>query len=436
MNNILTYSHTEISANSIHKVLRGEARVNIFDFLKLGDITNDVRLLHAYQKSGARNISQFLAKGEDRMRIRNYGKGSEEILHAAIRSFIRDNRNRQITLPGSRIQAANVSSCDTNATYQEVLNSDYPEMILSELEWREWRFKFNQSEYLNDSIYYACLEAKLTWPIQGRWVVKKFRDYTNSSMTDLLGAKNFGVKKLRILIKSFAYLLAGKRKTVLAQSAEKRIEWLQDTIPLNEREKKIVHGRLEELTLQQIGDDLNLSRERIRQLQFHVLFKYRSKIGLDICSEFLDEKQQSIWNRAAKGKSYLPKISPLGIDDLSLSNDERFALFIYAGDRIKDERFSSIISDFFNRRFKQITHYWIDLPYHPSSIEAAIKLVDSEMSHIESPIAFKELCKNLPDTDSELLSIAVQLSNNICSSSGDVTDDSLTLERNERSRHA
>ena len=408
------------------ELLSGSIHVEAFDHLWIGDLSSDVRLANVYENSQCSNISEFLALGEQRMKIKNYGKLSERKLSEALQVYLTNNDNtiKEVAIRDQGLSTYTLNSIDVSL--DSILNSKRPDKLISESTWKRWAQLLIESKLANESIYYACLEIGERWPIRNGWQNKTMEDFCSSSLKELLSTKNFGKKKLRSLIKATAYILSDRRKVILNKSPEERLDWLKNTIPLEEREQEIFDRRFSGDTLDEIGSKLNVSRERIRQIQKIVLFKYRSPLGLQICSEFLDQKQQSIWHSVAKGKLHLPKSTALDIDDLELTNQECFALFVYTGEKVKGERFSAIVAEFFNRRFQQTANHWIDLPYDAFDISAAISLAQSAINRTSTPIAFKELANRLPHIDQGLLRIAIQLSESINSFYGYLVRGRLT----------
>ena len=424
---------TKIESNSSHtsaesvkevteKLLSGDAGVEAFDHLCIGDISSNVRLENVYESSGVTNLSEFFAIGAKRMKIKNYGKLSERRLNEAVQRFL-TNHSHEISSEYVRGVEGNESEA---IDYDNILSSETPEKLISASTWKSWKLKLTDLRVMNEHVFYICQEIGENWPVKNGWQNKTIGDFCSSSLKELLSAKNFGKMKLRALIKAAAYLLTDRRKTILDQSPKERLHWLKNTIQLDKREQEIYVRRSKGETLDEIGRSLDVTRERIRQIQKGILFKYRSPLGLQICSDFLDQKQQSIWHSVAKGKLHLPKSTVLDINGLELTDMECFALFVYTGDKVKGERFSAIVAEFFNRRFQQTANHWIDLPYDAFDISAAISLAQSAINRTSTPIAFKELANRLPHIDQGLLRIAIQLSESINSFYGYLVRGRLT----------
>lgn len=420
---------TESTKQLTAELLSGNTHVEALDHLGIDVITSDARLANVYQYSQSNSISEFLALGKERMKIKNYGKLSERKLEEAIQAFL-SLRDDIIQSRKLKIRVGNENSIPAlkfgDQELEKILTSKTPEKLINNTTWQNWSEILTETKLRDEPIFHACQEIGESWPTKQGWQHKTLRDYTDFTFKELLATKNFGKKKLRTLIKAAIYLLSNRRKTILEKPPEVRLDWLKTTIKLDSREQEIYERRSKGDTLDEIGRSLNVTRERIRQIQKGILFKYRSPIGLKTCSEYLDQRQKRIWNQVAKGKLYLPKSTVLDVNHLELEPNECFALFVYTGEKVKGERFSAIIAEFLNRRYQQTANHWIDLPYSSFDIDVAISLAKSTLTGSPTPIVFKELANRLPHIDQGLLRTAIQLSESINTCSGYLVRGRLT----------
>jgi len=421
---------TSFTRLELEGLLSGDLHLPDLSRISLSQVTKDVRLNNIYDRANVNNLAEFLKFGKDRFSLSGYGKGSEKKLKESLFHFLTQPKSESFNIRQRAGLAYEPSTqplqVSLNFDFDKVLSSKTPEKLINSSVWQAWILRMIDLGYTDEPIFFVCQEIGERWPVKNGWQDRTFEDFCSDSFKDLLSGKNFGKVKLRSLIKAVAYLLSGGREHLSEKTPKEKLIWLKQTTNLNKREQEIFERRSKGETLDEIGRSMNVTRERIRQIQKDILLKYRSPKGLQICSEYLNQRQQAIWHKVAKGKLYLPQSTPLTIEGLGLDEYDCFAIFVYTGERVKSERFSEMVAEFFNNRFKQAGGCWFDLPHDESDVAATIALVRSTVARITTPIAMRELANHLPNISHELLTTAVQLTERVNSYCGYIVHGRLT----------
>ena len=407
------------SRSLAQKLLTGKLTLDLFKNIEISEITSDSRLCSVYHNADVENLEQFLKLGESRFQLRNYGRKSENKLKKAIVHFLEEKFLESVEL--------DLEIPVSDQRLLDIVNSTSPYKSLDELEWKTWTSLLVENKLLDDTIYHLCMETDCNWPFKGNWKDKLIGDYVSSSLEDLLNTKNFGKIKLNSLIKAVAYQLSGKRQRILKLPIEEQLVWLRENIPVDDNLQEILKSRLKGETLEEIGRRQSVTRERIRQLERDTLFKYRSSFGLRVCSAYLEHFQDEIWNRVSKGKLVIPCDHSLNVESVNLDENDIFALYVYYGEKVKGERFSDILKEFLNARFKSAGNSWYNLSYDELDVQTAILLLEAKLQQFSSPIAMSLLFKKVDCLSDEILSLGLELSENLWSYRGYVTSSKLTI---------
>ena len=262
-------------------LLNGRLRIPNFDRMSAYHISDDVRLINCYRKSSSDSLTAFLKMGRNRLIFSQYGASSEKKLRDSLTRYFKNVgiHDIEITRYGKAAVANSVISPSATASediLHEVLNSPNPEWLMTDSIWREWLLRLSEKNLMGARIYELCQEIGAKWPITTDWDKKTIEDFCSYSFSELFDTKYFRKRKLRSLIKAIAYLQTDRQRPVRGMTPEQKLDWLRNKIPLSEREKEIYRRRSRGEILDDISHLMHLTRERIRQIHYLVVSKFRT----------------------------------------------------------------------------------------------------------------------------------------------------------------
>ena len=130
---------TEPAKSLARKLLSGDIHLAAFDNLSISDISDNVRLNNVYNFSGVRNLTDFLALGDQRMQFKNYGKRTEMTLKDGISSYLGKHFEKTQDSSGV-IQPKDITSTPTvrfdDKEVDRILHSENPEKLIDQITWR------------------------------------------------------------------------------------------------------------------------------------------------------------------------------------------------------------------------------------------------------------------------------------------------------------
>ena len=407
----------------VHGLLNGRFRIPVFDRLSALHISDDSRLIRCYRRSSSDSLTAFLKLGRDRLEFRQYGQTSEKKLRDNLTNYIKSVGIHDIEIiDREKVEIPkrvfSTPAIESEEILHAVIKSPTPEWFLNDSVWRQWLSRLKEQNLTGERIYNLCQEMGAKWPKTNPWDKKTIEDFCSYSFSELFNTKYFRKVKLRSLIKAIAYLQTDSKRPIRKKTPEQKLDWLRSRILLNERETEIYRRRSRGEKLQDIGRLMHVTKEYIRQIQNRVFYKFRTPLGLEICSEYLDYRENDIWNTVSEGKRFLSKKGSLTADAVELREKDRFALFVAVGNQVKGEMFSDIIAEFLNQRFKHAFNYWFESPHEAMDFEASVSAVQSKLKQLDSPISIDALTSELPNIDPDLVILAVQSSKSVKSYKG------------------
>ncbi len=395
----------------------------IFDRMSMLHISDDFRLIGCYRRSSSDSLTAFLKLRRDRLKFRQYASTSEKKLRENLTNYINSVGIHDIEITDhGKVEIPKTvflpSATESEEILHAVINSPTPEWFLNDSVWRQWLLRLKERNLTGERLYNLCQEIGVKWPEATPWNKKTIEDFCSYSFSELFNTKYFRKVKLRSLIKAIAYLQTDWKLPIREKTPEQKLDWLRNRILLNEGETEIYRRRSRGENLEDIGRLMHVSKEYVRQIQNRVFYKFRTPLGLEICSEYLDYRQNDIWNTVSKGKRFLSQKGNLTADAVELREKDRFALFVAVGNQVKGEKFSNIIAEFLNQRYKQAFNHWFESPHEAMDVEASVSVVLSKLKQLDSPISIDALTSDLPNIDPDLVMLAVQSSKSVKSYKG------------------
>ncbi len=147
---------------------------------------------------------------------------------------------------------------------------------------------------------------------------------------------------------------------------------------LAERERHVITDRYgmngaPRKTLEAVGQQLNVTRERIRQIERRAIRKLRDKSG-GVMKSYVKNKQQEIYEKLADGKHVVP-FEQLSKQEAALSGEYRLALDIAYG---STKRWLEDVA-------KSISSGWYMFPFMPEDISAWQEKIDEHCKETSLP---------------------------------------------------
>lgn len=306
----MEHKHSDIlNDETIDLLLEGDTSLDLLDAVTISEITQNVRLKNVYERSGARNLSEFLKLGKKRTSMRNYGKTSERLLKSCLKEFLSNSLDRvSANLASTTLLATQASN---QLDYKHLQNELKKSRKIRKNEWRIIRNDLSNSELAKCQISAVAAELDLAWPISPKSEMssKKIGDFLSMSLEQILEMQGFGRKKLIIYLQCVVYLheqLQNEEISSEELGIPERIRRVIRHGRLTEREEKVLRLRFgiqndRKHTLAEIKEFFGVTRERVRQIEMKALKKLRMSRYYKDLSRLLIEKKELIWEQLSDG---------------------------------------------------------------------------------------------------------------------------------------
>lgn len=300
------YTSTASLKELTQELLSGDSHVETFNHLCIEDISNDVRLGNVYNDSQATNVSEFLALGKERMKIKNYGRRSERKLKEGIETYLSHHGNETPLFTQSLREHIGI---DHDSLVVALRKGGNPDRVVSAKVWKEICRDLRKSTLANQKIAPIAAELQLKWPISQKSSLsdKSIIDYLDCNITDLSKLDRFGHKKVKVYVTCVTYLhkLHTEGGTSEPTSLEETISILWENSRLSDREQKVLHLRFgiqeeRKHTLAEIKEHFGITRERVRQIEKKALEKLRMSRRFEDLPDLIIKNKSPIWEQLTK----------------------------------------------------------------------------------------------------------------------------------------
>lgn len=369
-NQIQAANPTEIS-DFAEELLKGNSHHKAFDALELNELSSNVRLLHSYQHSGVRNVSEFLAKGRERMKLRNHGKGSEKILYEAVLTYITE---QPINLLQKQTSLPPPVSVDHSSILDQLKRPCRANDVISGRIWKLMTEELGSSEFAEQLIAPTAAEIDMAWPFSRKssFSDRIVRDFLRYSLSELQNIDRFGKKRVRTYAACVVYLHKLLTDGGLPEdsSLKQTIVRLWQNSRLKDREKKVLHLRFgiqdeRKHTLAEIKDYFSITRERVRQIEKKAIAKLRMSRHFEALPGLVLKNKEKIWEQLTtdsklKKREWMESLE----DQLGFEYQLALELIDYRKHRNPG---ASALSDWLDTHFHHDETYWYEVEPSPLS---------------------------------------------------------------------
>ena len=283
------------------ELLDGDAHIPQFDHLWIGDICDDIRLSNVYRDSKVSSLSEFLALGNKRMNIKNYGRRSERKLKEAIQTSLLEHRDGTPIFTQLSIEEHIINHDDLIAALR---NKTCAKKEVSPQVWQYICKELKRSDLIKQNIAPIAVELMLKWPFSQKSNLsdKKIQDYLDFTIPELSDLDCFGRKKVRVYVACVIYLhkLLSTGRSSNPCSLKETISSLWINSGLNHREEKVLQLRFgiqeeRKHTLTEIKEYYGITRERVRQIEKIALAKLRMSRHFEDLPNLINREKDQIW---------------------------------------------------------------------------------------------------------------------------------------------
>lgn len=282
-----------------------------------------------------------------------------------------------------------------------------------------WKAIIISKEYLDIPIKDVCSLAGAKWPqkksVYSEMTIGELIDF---SYKDLLGKRGFGKKKVIEYYKALAFLASGLwHENVSLDPVEKVERILRDFPGLSNIEREVLELRVGKegppQTLEQIGSQKKVTRERIRQLEKSALKKIRTESNLEAFNQFLTDREKEIWYLLGGVDGTIKETARFDELAESLPFNFRLCIQVYTGSKVSGERFPNVLRAFLKNRYKFAGGCWYNVPIDPFEIEILIDLILSEFSEDLPFHSHENLTQKLAKFEAEKIEYALSMAKDI-----------------------
>lgn len=347
-------SHKRNNSDIIKSLIKGSAKLDIFDNLTIQEITDNVRLINIYDRSGASNISEFLSLGEKRMKMRNCGRRTELVLRKSIEKFFSENPYHCITEERQPLDHDHLLRCIELTS--KLRTSDWDVL-------REELLESDLSEY---RISVIAAELGIDWPLSSKspWSSKKISEFLNMPFAEILQLKSFGRKKLTSYLKCVVHLHNRLHDDDFIEKdleIPERIQMILRHGRLTQREEEVIRYRFgiqeeRKHTLSEIKDFYDVTRERVRQIQIKALKKLRMSRYFTSLPGLLVDNKSTIWQQLCNGEK-LRKSEWMEPLEEKLEFEYQIALELIIERKNRNRR-SSALAEWLDQHFPNDETFW------------------------------------------------------------------------------
>ena len=353
----------------------------------------------------------------DLAKIRNMGRKTLHEIEAKLGAFISKSNNESISPVKN---SSDQRFCD----YARSLACGIGKNIIpSHASLDRWKSIIRSNNYLEIPIINVCTLAGAKWPQRNlqrknpysEMVVGELIDF---STEELLEKKAFGKKKVIEYYKALAFLASGLWHENLNLDPVAKVESILRNFPgLTKIEREILELRVGRdgppQTLEEIGSQKKVTRERIRQLEKSALRKIRTDSNLEAFNQFLTDREKEIWNLLGGVNGTINETAKF--DELAecLPFDFRLSIQVYTGSKVSGERFPNVLRSFLMNRYKFAGGCWYNVPIDPTEIEVLIDLILRQFSEDLPFYSYEELVKELSDYKVEKIDYALSMTKDL-----------------------
>ena len=256
-------------------------------------------------------------------------------------------------------------------------------------------------------------------------------DLIDFSTRELLGKKAFGKKKVIEFYKALAFLASGLWHENESLDPVEKVEGILRDFPgLSNIEREILELRVGKeglpQTLEKIGSQKKVTRERIRQLEKSGLRKIRTVSNLEAFNQFLTDREKEIWYLLGGVDGTIQESARFDELAESLPFNFRLCIQVYTGSKVTGERFPNVLRAFLSNRYKFANGCWYNVPIDPIELETLVLLLEGELSHDGSVLRLEELKNRISVNDELKVDYALSMSGAISIYRGYCTKRKLT----------
>lgn len=255
-----------------------------------------------------------------------------------------------------------------------------------ESQWNESIGFLRSSSRSKYSIYFIAAEIGERWPYSNRF--EKFDNYIHLTYLELTAIWGIGKVKLSALIKSAFYLATDYRELDPNQIDDfnSALQNVWAKLQLSQTDWEIIDQRLkctwdQKKTLEEIAQKLNLTRERVWQMETEIIEKFRAPNSLALHKKLLDIHDEATWRTISKGEvaisNSVKNIELFG----NLSGDERLVITIVDGE----------VESWLNRTCRTTPWGWHRAPYCDDEINNSRARIREVALKQEWPIHFDQI---------------------------------------------
>lgn len=357
--------------------------------------------------------------------IRNMGRSTIHEIETKLAEFI------------SKINDENISNDENNSDQQFCF---YARSVACNIDKKispgfasleRWKAIITSKDYLGIPIKDVCSLAGAKWPQKkSAYSDMAIGELIDFSTNELLGKRGFGKKKVVEYYKALAFLASGLwHENVSLDPVEKVEGILRDFPGLSKIEREILELRVGKegppQTLENIGSQKKVTRERIRQIEKSALKKIRTESNLEAFNQFLTDREKEIWYLLGGVDGTIKETARFDELAESLPFNFRLCIQVYTGSKVSGERFPNVLRAFLTNRYKFAGGYWYNVPIDPFEIEILIDLILSEFSEDFPFHSHENLIQKLAKFEVEKLEYALSMAKDINRYNGFWTNKSL-----------
>ena len=253
-----------------------------------------IKNLSGFGRKKIRTLILCFAKAAyDAERSDNYDPGK-------INSIVRDNREE--------------NSFSEEDFFRSLCKSKTPQQMISKDLWDEWKKRLTDTAETSPAVFDMATELGLKWAYIRR--DEKVSDYAHLDLKQILSLRGFGKRKLATLILCMAKAALDcrvqKQKVKILEKIPAAVNIQNMLNSLKDKEKEIIVLRYGFFghpvhTLEEIGGNFGVTRERIRQLEQKALGILSRPANLKLFKRYISAKQDEIWGKLADKNGMLDK---------------------------------------------------------------------------------------------------------------------------------
>lgn len=310
--------------------------------------------------------------------------------------------------------------------FDELMKVKWPLQAITADQWHTWTQKLLGSSFSSTSIADLAQEIDCDWPFSRN--EELLGKYLSLTLKEVLKLQGFGRKKIRTLIlcvaKAFDELQHGTDPQLLpekdgpaagqlavGQAGGNEVLDLSEIVhqslhSLKDRQREVLTKRYgllgyHPMTLEEIAAELNVTRERVRQIEKAGIMRVKYNRAFSAAREALEEKKDAVWSILSKSRAYLPRSSSQKDLKQALPGEIRFVIDCFYGS----------ITEWLEVNACKSTNLWYSSNYADSELCDLVSKVDNHIDSMYLPMPLQTLSEQI-GCDKDLLELAVQWDGN------------------------